>query len=255
MLRPRVVMSVGASVDGKVTLTRQQVLMQQPSGRLWADMAPAEADPLRADMLELVRRHYGCNATLEGSGSLVTDAGEPRCLRTEVTRTSSTPTSCRRRSPVGPHHRTCGSPSSMVKDVFAGPRSMKAGTCWCSSAGRRPPTISPICGGRASATCWPARIGWIWPRLWRRWRPGWVSAACCRPPGWSERSTTTRRVDRRIVDLSVSGTRRRSGDPVGVGRSVAGRRRAPDTAAADVDARRRRRHRPAPLRGGPRRPS
>ena len=77
MLRPRVVMSVSASVDGKVTLTRQQVLMQKPSGRLWADMAPAEVDPLRADMLELVRRHYGCNATLEGSGSLVTDAGEP----------------------------------------------------------------------------------------------------------------------------------------------------------------------------------
>ena len=46
MERPRVVMSVGASVDGKVTLTRQQILMQQPSGRLWADMVPPDADPL-----------------------------------------------------------------------------------------------------------------------------------------------------------------------------------------------------------------
>lgn len=77
MERPRVVMSVGASVDGKVTLTRQQILMQQPSGRLWADMPSPDADPLQEDFLELVRRQYGCNATLEGSGSLVADGAEP----------------------------------------------------------------------------------------------------------------------------------------------------------------------------------
>lgn len=77
MERPRVVMSVGASADGKVSLTRQQILMQQPSGRLWAEMAPPIADPLREDFLELVRREYGCSATLEGSGSLVVDGAEP----------------------------------------------------------------------------------------------------------------------------------------------------------------------------------
>src|SRR5262245_35110522 len=73
MERPRVVMSVGASVDGKVTLTREQTLTAQPSGQVWADMVPAAADRLRADLLDLVRQHYGCNATLEGSGSLVAD--------------------------------------------------------------------------------------------------------------------------------------------------------------------------------------
>ena len=78
MERPRVVMSVGASVDGKVALGRQQILMQQPSGRLWAAMAPPDADPLQEDFFELVRRQYGCNATLEGSGSLVVvDGAEP----------------------------------------------------------------------------------------------------------------------------------------------------------------------------------
>lgn len=77
MERPRVVMSVGASVDGRVALTRQQILMHQPSGRLWADMAPPDADPLQEDFLEIVRRQYGCNAILEGSGSLVTEGAEP----------------------------------------------------------------------------------------------------------------------------------------------------------------------------------
>ena len=60
MERPRVVMSVGASVDGKVALTKQQILMQQPSGRLWADMTPPDAEPLHEDFLELVRQQYGC---------------------------------------------------------------------------------------------------------------------------------------------------------------------------------------------------
>lgn len=77
MERPRVVMSVTASADGKVALTRQQTLLQQPSGRLWADMTPVNADPLQADLFPLVREHYGCNATLEGSSSLVADDTAP----------------------------------------------------------------------------------------------------------------------------------------------------------------------------------
>lgn len=80
MNRPRVLMSVGASVDGKVTLTRQQTLMQQPSGRLWAEGAPTRADELRPDLLELARHQYGCTATLEGSGSLVPQGSEPTPL-------------------------------------------------------------------------------------------------------------------------------------------------------------------------------
>jgi hypothetical protein len=67
-------------VDGKVTLNRQQILMEQPSGRLWAAMVPPNADSMQEDFLELVRREYGCSATLEGSGSLVVDGAEPAPL-------------------------------------------------------------------------------------------------------------------------------------------------------------------------------
>lgn len=80
MERPRVLMSVGASADGKVTLTRHQTLMQQPSGRLWAEAAPVWADGLQADIFELTRQQYGCTATLEGSGSLVAEGSEPTPL-------------------------------------------------------------------------------------------------------------------------------------------------------------------------------
>jgi 2,5-diamino-6-(ribosylamino)-4(3H)-pyrimidinone 5'-phosphate reductase len=80
MERPRVVMSVRASVDGKVALTRQQILMHQPSGELWADLSPPDTDPLQEDFLEVVRRQYGCTATLEGSGSLVTEGADPSPL-------------------------------------------------------------------------------------------------------------------------------------------------------------------------------
>lgn len=80
MERPHVVMSVAASVDGKVTLTQRQSLLQQPSAELWASMTPANADRLQADLFGLVRQHYGCNATLEGSGSLVAEDTEPSPL-------------------------------------------------------------------------------------------------------------------------------------------------------------------------------
>lgn len=72
--RPRVVVSVGASVDGKVALTRNAILMHQPSSELWGSMTPSAADSIAIDVLELVSRQYGCNAVLEGSGSFVSES-------------------------------------------------------------------------------------------------------------------------------------------------------------------------------------
>ncbi|GAA1121228.1 hypothetical protein GCM10009630_18790 [Kribbella jejuensis] len=69
--RPRVVVSVEASADGKVAFARDALLMHQPSSDLWAAMKPQASDPV--DVLEVVRRQYGCNAILEGSGSLVAE--------------------------------------------------------------------------------------------------------------------------------------------------------------------------------------
>lgn len=78
--RPRVVVSVGASVDGKVALARDALLMHQPSSDLWATMTPRAADPVAIDVLEVVKQQYGCNAILEGSGSLVAEDEVPEEL-------------------------------------------------------------------------------------------------------------------------------------------------------------------------------
>ncbi|WP_350279958.1 dihydrofolate reductase family protein [Kribbella sp. HUAS MG21] len=78
--RPRVVVSVGASVDGKVALARNALLMHQPSSELWAAMTPEASDSVGVDVLELVRDQYGCNAVLEGSGSLVAEDEVPEPL-------------------------------------------------------------------------------------------------------------------------------------------------------------------------------
>ncbi len=80
--RPRVVVSVGASVDGKVALTRDALLMHQPSSELWAAMTPPAADTVPIDVIEVVKQQYGCNAILEGSGSLVAEDTVPEELPT-----------------------------------------------------------------------------------------------------------------------------------------------------------------------------
>ncbi|WP_165546984.1 RibD family protein [Kribbella sindirgiensis] len=80
--RPRVVVSVEASVDGKVALTRNALLMHQPSTELWASMTPESSDSVAIDVTELVKQQYGCNAILEGSGSLVSEDAIPSELPT-----------------------------------------------------------------------------------------------------------------------------------------------------------------------------
>src|SRR3954451_699417 len=80
--RPRVVVSVVASADGKVALARDALLMHQPSSDLWSAMTPRAADPLTLDILEVLRQQHGCNAILEGSGSLVAENEISEDLRT-----------------------------------------------------------------------------------------------------------------------------------------------------------------------------
>ena len=161
--RPRVMMSVGASADGKVTLTRQQTLMQQPSGRLWAEATRAWADPLQPDVLEFARQHHGCTATLEGSGSLVPEtlppAPLPRCgidpaelydhfLPAEVLGRPSPPRMWF--TAVDGRGRVRWSEEHDGWDVLV---------LVCRSTR---PTIWAISEPRASATWWPATITWIW---------------------------------------------------------------------------------------------
>ncbi|HEY3508579.1 dihydrofolate reductase family protein [Kribbella sp. NPDC051137] len=76
--RPRVVVSVGASADGKVALARDALLMREPSSKLWAALSPKAADFV--DVIEVLKAQYGCNAFLEGSGSLVAEDEAPSDL-------------------------------------------------------------------------------------------------------------------------------------------------------------------------------
>ncbi|WP_427892818.1 RibD family protein [Kribbella sp. GL6] len=69
--RPRVVVSAGASADGKVALARDALLMRPPSSELWAALTPKASEAV--DVIDVLRAQYGCNAFLEGSGSLVAE--------------------------------------------------------------------------------------------------------------------------------------------------------------------------------------
>lgn len=77
--RPRVVVYVDASADGKVTLSREQILMEEPSGRMWRGLFPQPPGNPRMDLMQLVDA-VNATAVLEGSGSLVNTAAEPAPL-------------------------------------------------------------------------------------------------------------------------------------------------------------------------------
>jgi riboflavin biosynthesis pyrimidine reductase len=70
--RPRVVVSVTASVDGRVTVGRDRLLLSDEAGQLWRSLWPegfAMADGSRTALLESL---YAPTAILEGSGTFVT---------------------------------------------------------------------------------------------------------------------------------------------------------------------------------------
>ena len=73
--RPRVVVSVGASVDGRITLRRASRLMEEDAKRIWASLWPP-APPGVADAPSS-EDTFQPQAVLEGSGSLVADTAGP----------------------------------------------------------------------------------------------------------------------------------------------------------------------------------
>jgi riboflavin biosynthesis pyrimidine reductase len=74
--RPRVVVSVSASADGRLTLRRDCLLLEEDAAKLWRSLQPPGAQAVEdARSAEIDRRHHP-QAVLEGSGSLVPhDAG------------------------------------------------------------------------------------------------------------------------------------------------------------------------------------
>jgi riboflavin biosynthesis pyrimidine reductase len=75
--RARVVMSVTASVDGRVTLGRDRLLLSEEAGRVWHSMHPAGADAVYEARTALLEELYAPTAILEGSGTFVTADAAP----------------------------------------------------------------------------------------------------------------------------------------------------------------------------------
>jgi 2,5-diamino-6-(ribosylamino)-4(3H)-pyrimidinone 5'-phosphate reductase len=74
--RPRVVVSVGASVDGRVTLRRDSRLMDKEVRQIWESIWPSAPPDVPADTRSAGEVSQP-QAVLEGSGSLVADAAGP----------------------------------------------------------------------------------------------------------------------------------------------------------------------------------
>ena len=75
--RPRVVVSVGTSVDGRVTLRRDRLLLDEDASRVWQSLSPPGAHALEDARSSLLASLYQPQAVLEGSGSFVADSVGP----------------------------------------------------------------------------------------------------------------------------------------------------------------------------------
>lgn len=75
--RPRLVVSVTASADGRVTLNRASTLMHPETDALWQSIVPAGARKLLDDRHRWIESHHRPQVVLEGSGTFVTDAAAP----------------------------------------------------------------------------------------------------------------------------------------------------------------------------------
>lgn len=75
--RPRLVVSVTASVDGRVTLNRASRLLDEAAGRIWDSIHPASADAMVAARRAEIERRYAPQVVLEGSGTFVADTDGP----------------------------------------------------------------------------------------------------------------------------------------------------------------------------------
>jgi riboflavin biosynthesis pyrimidine reductase len=75
--RPRVVVSVSTSVDGRVALRRDSLLMDEGASAVWQAMCPPSAKSLEDARTAQMESLYHPQAILEGSGSLVHDSAGP----------------------------------------------------------------------------------------------------------------------------------------------------------------------------------
>ncbi len=78
MERPRVVVSVSASVDGRLTLRRDCLLLHEDAARAWQALQPPGVAAVERARSAQIEQLYGApGAVLEGSGSLVPASAGP----------------------------------------------------------------------------------------------------------------------------------------------------------------------------------
>jgi 2,5-diamino-6-(ribosylamino)-4(3H)-pyrimidinone 5'-phosphate reductase len=75
--RPRLVVSVTASADGRVTLNRASRLLDEAAGMMWHSIHPDSADGMLAARHAEIERRYAPQVVLEGSGTFVADTDGP----------------------------------------------------------------------------------------------------------------------------------------------------------------------------------
>jgi 2,5-diamino-6-(ribosylamino)-4(3H)-pyrimidinone 5'-phosphate reductase len=75
--RPRLVVSVTASVDGRVTLNRTSRLLDEAAGKMWDSIHPGSADGMLAARHAEIERRYAPQVVLEGSGTFAADTDGP----------------------------------------------------------------------------------------------------------------------------------------------------------------------------------
>jgi len=75
--RPRVIVSVIATVDGRVTLSRAERLLDEVPNRSWRTLWPADADEMLARRSAWIEQRYQPSVVLQGSGTFVNDDTGP----------------------------------------------------------------------------------------------------------------------------------------------------------------------------------
>ena len=75
--RPRVIVSVTATADGRVTLSRAERLLDDGPNRRWQDAWPPDAGDLLARRATAIERRHHPTVVLEGSGTFVADDAGP----------------------------------------------------------------------------------------------------------------------------------------------------------------------------------
>ena len=75
--RPRLVVSVTASADGRVSLNRARRLLDDATGKIWDSIHPGSADEMFATRRAEIERRYAPQVVLEGSGTFVADTDGP----------------------------------------------------------------------------------------------------------------------------------------------------------------------------------